>query len=432
MPALRALLSPLLKIQKLLSQTLLNKAFRPITLGVLGFALFNICFSLGVTYSPLNAKFNFSYGNFLPAKLALLKPQQNQPPNILFLGTSQTNNGFIPAVFDKALEQAAFIPHPDTLRSFNLGLPNNRYDIMQAYLQYHQHRYGKPQLVLVELSPSIQEKNAALYFLPALYYRTLIEQSPKLTPTYLSHPLLADNVKQELLLSGLSSLRQYRYTFSPVNVIKKISEKISLDRVGIFQRFIAPAEANPNTSLETSDVADAGENSPAAESDESPESSPPPAWMAQGWYPKPQSPHMTTPAGIRRSVNEARKYYIDQQPAVYFDKLDTLLTYCQQQGIPVVLVSWPNHPAFLQEFNHSPLHANYQAGLRQLLRKHPTPFIDLNAETPASQALSTDGFFADPRHLTPTGAEYFSRKLAQRLHQNNQTLPINRTAVARQ
>ena len=52
--------------------------------------------------------------------------------------------------------------------------------------------------------------------------------------------------------------------------------------------------------------------------------------MAQGWYPKPQSPHMTTPEGIRRSVNEARKYYIDQQPAVYFDKLDTLLTYCQQ------------------------------------------------------------------------------------------------------
>ena len=432
MHLLRALLSPLLKIQKFLSQTAFHPALRPITLGILGFALFNICFTLGITYSPLNAKFNFSYGNFLPAKLALLKPQHHQPPNILFLGTSQTNNGFIPAVFDSVFQQPAIASQTGTLHSFNLGLPNNRYDIMQAYLQYHQHRYGKPQLVLVELSPSIQEKNAALYFLPALYYRTLIEQNPKLTPTYLSHPLLADNVKQELLLSGLSSLRQYRYTFSPVNVIKKISGKMSLDRIGFFQRFIAPAEANPTVPLETSDVADAGENSPAAESNASLESSLPPAWMAQGWYPKPQSPHMTTPEGIRRSVNEARKYYIDQQPAVYFDKLDTLLTYCQQQGIPVVLVSWPNHPAFLQEFDRSPLHANYQAGLRQLLHKHPTPLIDLNAETPTSQAISSDGFFADPRHLTPTGAENFSRKLAQRLQQNDQALPINRTAVTAQ
>jgi hypothetical protein len=382
-------------MNKLISllKPLSHPAIRPILLGVLGFIFINLVFTLGVTISPLNPKFNFSYGNFLPAKLNMLKQQTDRQPEVLFLGTSQTNNGFIPQVFEQASGK--------NIRSFNLGLPNNRYDIMLAYLQFHQHRYGRPKLVLIELSPSIQEKDASLYFLPALYYRTLIEQDPTLTATYLKNPLLADNVKQELLFSGFSSLRQYRFTFSPVNVVRKVSEKLQAHLPGL-----SPG-APPAT------VADAGENSPGVTDSISPAIDP--SWMEQGWYPKPQSPHMTNPAGIVLSVAEARKYYIDQQPAVYFDKLQALLHYCQQENIPVALVSWPNHPAFIQAFQSSPLNASYQQGLQRLLAQTAVPLINLNQDIPPTQRITEGGLFADPRHLTPTGAHYFSRKLAERL-----------------
>lgn len=373
-------------------KSLFNPAIRPITWGVLGFVLINLFFTFAVTFSPLNPKFNFSYGNFLPTKLSMLKQQDDQRPEVLFLGTSQTNNGFIPKVFEQASE--------GNLRSFNLGLPNNRYDIMLAYLQFHQHRYGNPKLVLVELSPSIQEKDASLYFLPALYYRTLIEQAPTLTTTYLRNPLLANNVKQELLFSGLSSLRQYRYTFSPVNIIRKVSGKLR-DFSGV------------KTTSIPEKIADAGENGTKLEELISNDLDP--SWSNQGWYPKPQSPHMTNPEGITLSVAEARKYYIDQQSAVYFDKLQALLSYCEQEDIPVALVSWPNHPAFLKEFQNSPLHARYEQGLQYLLSQNAVPMINLNQDIPASQRLTDGGLFADPRHLTPAGARYFSQKLAERL-----------------
>ncbi len=388
-------------------QTLFHPAIRPMGIGLLMFVAFNILFTLGVTFSPLNAKFNFSYGNFLPAKLAMLKQQvsnQNgQHPEVLFLGTSQTNNGFIPKVFEQATE--------GHLSSFNLGLPNNRYDIMQAYLQFHQKHYGKPKLVLIELSPSIQEKDASLYFLPALYYRTLIEQSPTLTSTYLKNPLLAENVKHELLLSGLSSLRQYRYTFSPVNVVRKVSEKANGLTDKISGKFNPIATHNLEATEESGSLNETPNNNQSEKLTISYQSE----WMEQGWYPKPQSPHMTYASGITLSVQEARKYYIDQQNAVHFDKLKALLTYCQREEIPVALVSWPNHPAFLTAFQRSPLHRTYQQGLRELLAQSPVPVINLSDDIPATQSATQGGYFADPRHLTPEGAQYFSRKLAQRL-----------------
>jgi len=381
-----------------------KSSLRPIIIGIVLFILLNLIFTLGVTFSPLNSKFNFSYGNFLPVKLALLKKQAHQP-EVLFLGTSQTNNGFIPKVFEQASTGHS--------SSFNLGLPNNRYDIMLAYLQFHQKRFGKPKLVLIELSPSILEKNASIYFLPALYYRTLLEQEPSLTPTYLSNPLLADNVKQELLFSGFSSLRQYRYTFSPVNVVRKVSEKIPK---------LQPAHSTEGQS----EFADSGESANSnAETSNGNEAQFDPSWTELGWYPKPQSPHMTTPNGIQLSVIEARKYYIDQQSAVYFDKLQALLAYCRKENIPVALVSWPNHPAFLREFQKSPLNIAYQQGLQRLLAQYPIPFINLNQDIPESQSPDQGGNFADPRHLTPPGAKYFTQKLAQRLEQ----IPSLQTAL---
>src|SRR5688572_26793033 len=139
----------------------IHPALRPILIGVLAFAAFNLLMTLAVTFSPLNTRFNFSYGNFLPAKLAMLKQAQPEKLDVLFLGTSQTNNGFITNVFEQVSGRH--------LNSFNLGLPNNRYDVMEGYLRFHTRKFGKPRLLLVELSPSIQENGSAYYYLPALY-----------------------------------------------------------------------------------------------------------------------------------------------------------------------------------------------------------------------------------------------------------------------
>jgi hypothetical protein len=70
-----------------------HPSLRPILLGITGFAVLNVLFTVGVTFSPLNSRFNLRYGNFLPLKISLLKQIPINKPYVLFLGTSQTNNG---------------------------------------------------------------------------------------------------------------------------------------------------------------------------------------------------------------------------------------------------------------------------------------------------------------------------------------------------
>lgn len=360
----------------------IHPSFRPILLGVTVFLTLNFLLTMIVTFSPINKKFNFSYGNYLPSKLEMLAQNNPRQLDVLFLGTSQTNNGFIPSVFEKAAGRP--------INSFNLGLPNNRYDIMQAYLDYHIHHYGRPKVVLIELSPSIQEVNSSYYYLPALYYRTLIEHSPWQISQFLNHPYLAWNVKKELLLSSFSSLYQYRFTFSPLNVMNKMSNKIT----HILHHGEAVAEASPVTSTSSSNI-------PIT-----------PEITRKGWYPYEQSMHMKTPEGIALSVQEAKKYYIDHQTGVHFDKLRLLLAYCQKNQIPVVLVAWPQHPAFTQIFNESNLGQQYRQGLTQLRAQTSVAIINLNDHLPKNP---NPAFFADPRHLAPKGAHAFSQILAKDL-----------------
>jgi hypothetical protein len=402
--------------------------FYPLLFGVLLFILLNGLLTVGVTLSPLNKKFNFSYGNYLPTKIALLKTRSPQALDVLFLGTSQTNNGFIPSVFETKFQKTAA---GSKLNAFNLGLPNNRYDIMQGYLQAHVQRYGKPRLVLVELGPSIQEKDAYFYYLSALYYRTLLENEPKLAGQWLSNPLLADNVKQELLFSAASVLHQYRFTFSPVNILSKVGgkleEKVTSKLVAklhgetvVANGEVPQAKGDPLTTPSAAVPA----NAPADTFPITPE------MTEKGWYPNHPGPHMGSPEGIRLSVNEARKYYIDKQKAVHFDKLKALLTYCRKEHIPVVLVSWPMHPAFRRVFQQSPLYETYAHGLTALLAETPTPFINLNDFVPP-QSETEAGLFADPRHLAPRGAAYFSGQLAQMLYEQKRIQPASLTASQR-
>lgn len=362
----------------------IHPALRPIVLGIGLFLLFNCVLTLGITFSPINSRFNFSYGNYLPKKLSLMAQQDPQKLNVLFLGTSQTNNGFIPNVFEETAREVLQGSDTIAINSFNLGLPNNRYDIMHAYLRYHIQKYGRPKLVLIELSPSTQEVDSYYYYLPALYYRTLIENSPSQAVEFLSHPHLAWKVKKELALAAFSSLYQYRHTFSPLNILEKGSSKIS--------KLIHKDKSREPLLEEDFSISE--------------------ALMAKGWHPYMQSPNMKTPDGIRRSVQEAKAYYIDHQKTVRFDKLRLLIAYCKAQHIPVVLVSWPQHPEFSKILFQSPLGKEYLAGLNQLAQQESIPILNLNEQLPSA---IDPALFADPRHLTPKGAMQFSRILAQTL-----------------
>ena len=400
-----------------LSQLAVPASLRPIILGVVLFFTLNLIFSAFVTFSPLNQRFNFKYGNFLPAKLHMMEAHTPSRLDVLFLGTSQTNNGFIPSVFEQAAARA--VGAPRSINSFNLGLPNNRYDIMQAYLSYHVAHYGRPRLVLVELSPTLQEQNSYFYYLPALYYRTLVEHSPEKLWDYLSHPYLAWNVKQELFVSSLSTLHQYRYTFSPVNILGKVSNKVSAKVRENLSRLENSAQASTIPMRAATPIPGQAPGYLAGITD---------SMMEKGWYPKEQSPHMLTPDGLKESIAEARSYYIEHQEAVRFEKLQVLLQYCKAQHLPVVLVAWPNHPVYWDVFQHSHLGPSYQHGLAALSQQYQTPVIDLAATLPAGRDFSaTRPLFADPRHLTPQGALRYSRALGNTL----MDVPVARMALVK-
>jgi|GEM_PF-2429663 len=441
-----------------------NRSFKPllpILIGFIAFALFNIVATVGITFSKFNESFNFKYGNFLPTKFKLLDHNiqaSHQKPDILFFGTSQTNHGFIPSVFKSNLTN-------QNHTIFNFGLPNNRYDIMQGVLEYQIQRGEKPKLVLLEVGPSLQERNSPYFYLPALYYRTLIENSPSLAWHWLSNPLLDQDVRKELLTSAFSVLRQYRYTFSPINILDKVSNKASSvaqsklqPLTGKFANFTDPnVEATAPPTLDPSPAERGGEikisknekqlgisprissSSPLSKNVLSPPLSAGEGsrvgvkpfdpkvleqWQQDGWYLKETSPHMGTPEGVTESVEEARQYFILSQKSVHFDKLRAFLKYCQKQNIPVVLVSWPNHPGMNQAFSKASISPDYFRGLQELRNDFPrTPYINMNSQNSIEglnpEIASKQGLFADPRHLTAIGAKLYTEKLARKIENEN-------------
>jgi len=405
-----------------------NRSFKPllpILIGLSVFALFNIVATVGITFSKFNESFNFKYGNFLPTKFKLLNHNiqaTHQKPDILFFGTSQTNHGFIPSVFKSNLKNKNHT-------IFNFGLPNNRYDIMQGVLEHQIQKGEKPHLVLLEVGPSLQERNSPYFYLPALYYRTLIENSPSLAWHWLSNPLLDQDVRKELLTSAFSVLRQYRYTFSPVNILDKVSNKASSVAQSKLQplteKFANFSTPKAEASIAVKQSQDSGITTPVANtSTVSVEPTLLEQWHQDGWYLKETSPHMSTPEGITESVEEARQYFILSQKAVHFDKLRAFLKYCQKQNIPVILVSWPNHPGMNRAFSKASISPDYFRGLQELRNDFPrTPYINMNSQqsieglTP--ETASQQGLFADPRHLTPLGAKLYTEKLASQIQSEN-------------
>lgn len=360
------------------------KDLKPILLGLLLFLVLNVLVTVGFHLVPgLDRKFGLKVDNFLPQKLDQIASDTSQPPNILFLGTSQTNNGFVPSAFEQTVGQS--------VRSFNMGLPGTRYDVMMTYLEYHTLHVGKPRLVLLEVTDALVEPRDIYFYLPALHYRTLMEKDTRLMDFAWRNPLMAFEVRQELVCSALSVLHQYRSITNPLSVQKKVLK--TLKRLLFGSNEADAAEVSPPVSVTL----------PVITSE----------MTATGWIPKAPSPIMETPGGAAKNAVDARKYYIDPLPDLNFAKFNAILTYCRQRNIPVVLVQWPNHPEYLRIFEASHLYQPYHQGLKEVIKTHQVPFVDLNWDNPEA----VTGLYSDSRHLSPAGALKFSAILGERVRE---------------
>lgn len=79
----------------------------------------------------------------------------------------------------------------------------------------------------------------------------------------------------------------------------------------------------------------------------------------------------------------------------------------QERGIRVVFVVMPLPPRHVQLFYETPGWANYQQHVRRLLAANNVAYVD------ASHWIPDGTKFGDALHLSPEGAEEFSRRLAQ-------------------
>lgn len=304
-----------------------------------------------IVFWPVDKMAYVENNNLLPLKTAELR-QMSSFPDILFLGTSQTNNGFHTAFFRQQ--------YPEPITVFNFGLPSNQYELMLALLKLQVESRQSPKMLLLEASPTIMVDNSPHYGRQSRLYSRWVQDNPQL-PIHLKQQLFL------LAFSAAGTAHQFRQEYSPLNWLAHWTQ-------------------------------------PSLSSDWKPE-------MAQGWTPKPASPLMKTPLGRKKILAEAQKYFLDDLPPLSFKGLHRLIAYSQAHRIPVVLVTWPNQAEFMGLMRESGLEAQFLRGMAITTQRYQVPWINLSQPMNGSQ----NQLYADPRHLTPQGAKIYSSQLAKRV-----------------
>ena len=334
------------------------RLYSPAAIGALLAVLASAALLLWITFFPMkNPQAYVGSGNLLPLKLSLV---EEKTPELLFMGTSQTNNGFSTLDFEKAA--------PGTLRSFNLGMPNNQYEVMLSYLKLHVARHGRPAMLLVDLSPTILVERSPHYGKQTRIYKQFLENNPWV-------PVEVKAAIFRLAFSAAGTIYQFRQDYSPLTWITAAVGKSQPPQV-IWDR----------------------------------------TTMDGGWTPKPRSPLMDSPEGYKKILAETRKYFLDDLPPMHFGRLHDLLNYCKEQEIPVTLVTWPNKEDFLAMMQEDGMYDLFSEGARNTASKFGAHWIDLNLHNKEGV-----GFYSDPRHLTPKGAAHFSALLAREVFAKTET-----------
>ncbi len=369
------------------------RVFRPIIIGILLFILINGAVTVAVNHIPsLREELNLKADNLLPYKLQEIAKIQPQNLDVLFLGTSQTNDGFSTHAFDEAF--------PEKVRSFNMGLPGSAYGVILSYLKVHITHYGKPKLVLLEVSDLLAQKDDDHFYVPMLQYKTLINQYPSLFSDFWKNPLLSFKIRKELFFSMPSAIYEFRPLFSPLRIQSAVTKGGSILINKTLQVLfhintpIISQEAEAHEQVSTS--------SEHFQDDQT---------LPMGWTPRDMIPMLETPGGVKTNARLARNYYIGHVTQPDFTNLIHLLNYCQQEKINVVLVSWPNHPDYDKLFQKTPFSKPFYTGVQQIVQQYHLPYINMEEGTP----YQLTQFYSDTRHLNAQGAIIFSRLLAQKL-----------------
>ena len=310
-----------------------------------------------INYTRVGNFLDDKVDNILQRKLGNITKDNPAHIDILALGTSRTNNGFdTPDV-----ERLASVP----VNVYNMGLPGCNYYLMQLVLEGQIKKYGKPKLILLEVTDFLLN-NQFISDNNILYFRTLLANQPEMKDVIFKSPYLSDEDKKEIVFSSISGLYRYRSILAPDHLIKLVLK--------------GKTQSNH---------------------------------FYEGWRPRKVSKDMANPSSIIQSAKARDREILGEFSKVDGSRLEHLLAYCAGQHIPVVMFEYPSHPSYQQIFDAKPVSRDYYHAIEQITARYHIPFVDLKSDLPAD----ITGLFADTGHLSQAGAQYFAGKLDEKLFQ---------------
>jgi len=353
---------------------------QPFIIGIGLYVCLNAILWLLANMTPLGTVLDYYIGNNLTTKIPELQKSHPQKLDVLVLGSSITNNGFSPLVFEKQFNHK--------VNSFNMGLHGARPDVFRLYLERHIQQYGKPKVVLVELTDNNLISDN--YYMPSSYYLNFFKTDPRHWSLLLTSPVLNFSDRKEMVLSALSPIYAYRGVFSPVNFQNRLNKQ--------WQKWQPPQTTHlaPKSSSLHSDLYE-------------PEA-------LKGWEPGSVSAHLSTENGLQNELKTMTHQTLDTVKTVDLSKLSYFLSYCQQNHIPVFMVSWPTHPRYQHLLGATSIYPQYQKILQHYAQAFNAPIITLGEpETSETKLLFQDG-----RHLSAKGAAKYTSALATQLKKLSQ------------
>lgn len=345
------------------------KPLKPFLIALVGFVVMDFLMLAVINCSAVGLQMDQAAGNILPSKLDSIRKNHPKQINVLALGTSVTDMGFAPRAFEKEA--------PLNINSFNMGLSGSRHDVLRDYLRYHIENFGKPKLLIVEVTDVILGYDN---YLTNLQRQTLASKDGSYTWEVLRNPVLKFQDKQDYFLTLFNPFLRYRSALSPVSVMYKMLGK------GHKNNELSPSTKGQEALLQTETL--------------------------KGWSPKTEiSANMLTSSGIDHEVALMRERHLSKIKQVDFSMLKYLLDYCSDNHLNVVLVEWPSHPRYMATLKQQQIYPDYQKQLHYIAKQYNAPIVTL----PVLSERKAAPLYTDGRHMSAKGAEYYSHLLAQKL-----------------
>jgi hypothetical protein len=344
------------------------KAIRPFLLAIVAMLLFNLFLGLVYPLSGLQDKTELKYGNAFISKWQSL--QRDSSTQGVFLGTSQTNNGFSAPVYFKQTGSLVF----------NFGLPSAHYPVMQAVLEKYLLENPSPQVVFIELNARLLYAENTHAFMQALYFSRII--SPLQQLQWASQ--LSPDIRQELLWGQLFPLRRYRQSWSPINFFNQSAVK--------FNTLFEPRSQDLSRSIPVTPIHN--------------------TFPLYGWEPRDEQQAMQSQVLQPKLLEEASQYFLAGLNTWQPERLNPLLTRCKKSHLNCVWVVWPNYTGFQALQNRLGIEAR-QAEMISVVKAQGFPVVDLRETSPAPcQGKQEMRCYSDPVHLSRTAAEAYTQQLS--------------------